>query len=57
MENKKSGKKQRKSTMNFPASSKFIEKLTDSEKHSKRKGSQAISEYPITNIDNNKYIY
>ena len=37
MENKKSGKKQRKSTMNFPASSKFIEKLTDSKNIQKEK--------------------
>ena len=54
MEHKKSGKKQRKSTMSFPITSKHLEKLTDSEKHSKRKGSQATSEFPITNIDNNQ---
>ena len=44
-------KKKKNSMINFQI--KNMEKLTDSEKHSKRKGSQAIGDCPITNIDNN----
>ena len=53
MEVKKPSKKKRHTTMNFSNMPKNLEKLTDSEKTSKRKTSQSGNECPTTLIDNN----
>ena len=53
MDLKKPTKKKRLSTQNFSNMNKKLDKLTDSEKASKRKGSQAINECLIENIDSN----
>ena len=53
MEVKKPSKKKRHTTMNFSNMPKNFEKLTDSEKTSKRKISQSGNECPTTLIDNN----
>ena len=53
MEPKKPAKKKRFSTMNFPSTSKNLEKLGEVEKVSKRKSSQQVEDCPIANIDSN----
>ena len=51
MEPKKPAKKKRFSTMNFPSTSKNLEKLGEVDKVSKRKSSQQVEDCPIANID------
>jgi len=53
MEPKKPAKKKRFSTMNFPSTSKNLEKLGEVDKVSKRKSSQQVGDCPIANIDSN----
>ena len=53
MEPKKPAKKKRFSTMNFPSTSKNLEKLGEVDKVSKRKSSQQVEDCPIANIDSN----
>ena len=53
MDPKKSGKKKRHSTLIPQNFSKNLEKLTESEKFSKRKSSQGSGDTPVTLIDNN----
>ena len=53
MEPKKPSKKKRFSTMNFPSTSKNLEKLGEVDKVSKRKSSQQVGDCPIANIDSN----
>ena len=53
MEPKKPAKKKRFSTMNFPSTSKNLEKLGEIDKVSKRKSSQQVEDCPIANIDSN----
>ena len=53
MEPKKPAKKKRFSTMNFPSTSKNLEKLGEVDKVSKRKSSQQVEDCPIANIDIN----
>ena len=53
MEPKKPAKKKRFSTMNFPSTSKNLEKLGEVDKVSKRKNSQQVGDCPIANIDSN----
>ena len=52
MDPKKPTKKKRFSTMNFTIS-KNLDKLTDSDKVSKKKSSQTVNECQITNVDSN----
>ena len=53
MEPKKPAKKKRFSTMNFPSTSKNLEKLGEVDKVSKRKSSQQDGDCPSANIDSN----
>ncbi len=53
MEPKKPAKKKRFSTMNFPSTSKNLEKLGEVDKVSKRKSSQQVEDCPIANIESN----
>ena len=53
MEPKKPTKKKRHSTFNFPTTGKNLDKLSESEKGSKRKSSHVAGDCPIININNN----
>ena len=53
MEPKKPIKKKRHSTFNFPTTGKNLDKLSESEKGSKRKSSHVAGDCPIININNN----